>query len=372
MTWDRSRLPPGAGRDQLKEDQPSFDEQMNELRIQAARRRKTIQRKAARDSAAHARIPEGGGAPLAEGVRSRMEPQIGADLSHVRVHTGGESAAAAEQLGARAFTTGSDVHFGAGEYAPGSKEGDRLIAHELTHAVQGQKPGIQRKADPAHDTGEHDVSHPSDPAEKEADAIGDRAADALHGAGDAKGKIAPPARAPTAAVGRKIHLAEKNPADAAVKRMGQSGQDKHALQDSLKKIEFEKGTLVDELTQLQTSLPSLGLPKARVDEVNLRVRASVRAVQDHLTAADITGAMRDTAGDPVRQSGSGESYDHLQEVNSALASLTRTRTELSRVRAELQRRQTDPKILAEKLNPALDAITHVVQSVQQALAKVKP
>ena len=37
---------------------------------------------------------------------------------------------------ARAYTIGSDVVFGAGQYAPRSREGQRLIAHELTHVRQ--------------------------------------------------------------------------------------------------------------------------------------------------------------------------------------------------------------------------------------------
>ena len=44
-----------------------------------------------------------------------------------------------------------DVHFAAGQYAPGTKEGDRLLAHELTHVVQGQKSGVQRKAEKERD-----------------------------------------------------------------------------------------------------------------------------------------------------------------------------------------------------------------------------
>lgn len=64
-----------------------------------------------------------------------MEPQLGADLSAVKVGTDGKSATAAEQLGARAFTVDGEVHFGSGEFAPGTKEGDRLLAHELTIAV---------------------------------------------------------------------------------------------------------------------------------------------------------------------------------------------------------------------------------------------
>ena len=96
-------------------------------------------------AAGNVAIPEGGGSKLAPQVRQRMEPKLGADLSDVRVHTGGDSAQAASGLGARAFTVGSDVHFNAGEFAPGSKDGDRLLAHELTHVVQGKKSGVQRK-----------------------------------------------------------------------------------------------------------------------------------------------------------------------------------------------------------------------------------
>ncbi len=161
-----------------------------------------VQRKADGGGAAQVEIPEGGGSKLPAGVRSKMEPKLGADLSDVRVHTGGASAQAASGLGARAFTVGSDVHFNAGEFAPGSKDGDRLLAHELTHVVQGKKSGIQRKADEGannnaaagHDNANannnangNEVSHPDEPAEKEADAVADNVTDSLHG-GDKKGK----------------------------------------------------------------------------------------------------------------------------------------------------------------------------------------
>jgi hypothetical protein len=113
-------------------------------------------------------IPHGGGSGLPGDVKAKMEGQLGADLSAVKVHTGGASAKAAEGLGARAFTVGQDVHFGAGEYQPGSKEGDRLLAHELTHTVQGARSGVQRKAE--HAGGEsaeapvHEVSQPGEPS----------------------------------------------------------------------------------------------------------------------------------------------------------------------------------------------------------------
>ncbi len=52
-----------------------------------------------------------------------------------------------------------DVFFGAGEWRPGTPGGDRLIAHELTHVVQNDEGRLP-------DGG--GVSHPSDPAEREA------------------------------------------------------------------------------------------------------------------------------------------------------------------------------------------------------------
>jgi hypothetical protein len=150
-------------------------------------------------------IPTTTGSPLPSNVKAKMEPKLGADLSSVKIHIGGDSAKAATEFGARAFTVGADVHFGAGQFAPGTKEGDRLIAHELTHVVQAKKSGVQRKADD--DSDEHaasglEVSKPEDPAEKEADEVSDHVANDLHAddaqdhgpddANDAAGEAAKP------------------------------------------------------------------------------------------------------------------------------------------------------------------------------------
>ena len=134
-------------------------------------------------SPAGAPIPQGNGSSLPDPTRAKMEQHLGADLSGVKIHTGGEAAEAASSLGARAFAVGQDVHFGDGEFNPGSKEGDRLLAHELAHTVQAQRAGVQRKPD---DKGAHrdgaapEVSDPDEPAEKEADAVADGVADQLH------------------------------------------------------------------------------------------------------------------------------------------------------------------------------------------------
>lgn len=59
-----------------------------------------------------------------------------ADFSRVRVHTGSTAAAAADQIGARAYTVGSDIAFAAGQYRPGTAAGRRLLVHELVHVMQ--------------------------------------------------------------------------------------------------------------------------------------------------------------------------------------------------------------------------------------------
>jgi len=78
----------------------------------------------------------GEGQPLSEKSRAFFEPRMGLDLSHVKVHTGALAADLARRINARAFTLGDDIYFGAGQFDPGSLEGKKLMAHELTHVVQ--------------------------------------------------------------------------------------------------------------------------------------------------------------------------------------------------------------------------------------------
>jgi hypothetical protein len=61
---------------------------------------------------------------------------FGADFSKVNIHTGSDAVEMTTQLGAHAFTHGSDIYFNQGQYAPESTSGKHLLAHELTHTVQ--------------------------------------------------------------------------------------------------------------------------------------------------------------------------------------------------------------------------------------------
>jgi Domain of unknown function (DUF4157)/Protein of unknown function (DUF3238) len=60
----------------------------------------------------------------------------GYDFSRVRVHTDKQAAESAKAINALAYTVGDHMVFGPGQYAPDTLEGKRLLAHELTHAIQ--------------------------------------------------------------------------------------------------------------------------------------------------------------------------------------------------------------------------------------------
>ena len=80
-----------------------------------------------------------GGQPLPESTRAFFEPRFGRDFSNVRIHTDVRAADSARALSARAYTVGSDIVFGRGEYQPQTRRGAHLLAHELAHTVQQAK-----------------------------------------------------------------------------------------------------------------------------------------------------------------------------------------------------------------------------------------
>jgi hypothetical protein len=106
----------------------------------------------------------GSGAPLESTLSRQLSDSYGEPFDDVRVHTDTHAAALARAVSARAFTVGSDIFFGSGEYAPASRTGSELIAHETAHVVQ------QRGA-PA--SGPLTVSQPGDALEREAEAMAD-------------------------------------------------------------------------------------------------------------------------------------------------------------------------------------------------------
>jgi hypothetical protein len=82
------------------------------------------------------------GSRLDTQTRAFFEPRLGVDLAQVRVHEDREAAGSATAVGARGYTFGNHIVFGAGQHGSGTTEGRRLLAHELTHVVQQRATGV--------------------------------------------------------------------------------------------------------------------------------------------------------------------------------------------------------------------------------------
>jgi hypothetical protein len=106
------------------------------------------------------------GQPLDSATRAFFEPRFGHDFSGVQVHTDARAAESAKAVNALAYTVGSDVVFGAGQYAPDTSGGRSLIGHELTHVVQ------QRGAPRPSSYNQLTVDAPDSLLEREAHRIG--------------------------------------------------------------------------------------------------------------------------------------------------------------------------------------------------------
>ncbi|MGH7512752.1 MAG: eCIS core domain-containing protein [Gemmatimonadales bacterium] len=98
---------------------------------------------------------------MAPTIRAAMELGLGADFSAVRIHTDARAAESARAVDSLAYTVGKDIAFAAGRYEPGSRDGRRLLAHELAH-VRQQRSGSA-------DAGELRLGDTSAPEETEAE-----------------------------------------------------------------------------------------------------------------------------------------------------------------------------------------------------------
>lgn len=124
-------------------------EEREETLIQAARI-PSARTEEGLDASSAASTATRGGTPLSTDLRAYFEPRFGHDFSRVRIHADAEGSKAARSVQARAYTYGSDIVFGAGEYAPATPQGRRLLAHELAHVIQqGGGASSPSNADPA-------------------------------------------------------------------------------------------------------------------------------------------------------------------------------------------------------------------------------
>lgn len=104
---------------------------------------------------------------IPDAVKQRMEDSFGTDFSDVHVHP---DSSKAPEVGALAYTQGTDIHFAPGQFKPETSAGQQLLGHELAHVVQQAEGRVQ----PTTEIGGMPVN--DDPAlEHEADVLGAKA-----------------------------------------------------------------------------------------------------------------------------------------------------------------------------------------------------
>lgn len=125
----------------MKEEELQKAPQEEEEKIQKSSTGNTL---ASPNVSARIQQSRGQGNTLPAATQQEMSSAFGYDFSKVRIHTNSEAANLSDELSAHAFTLGKDVYFNRGKFNPGTQDGKRLLAHELTHVVQ-QGGGIHKK-----------------------------------------------------------------------------------------------------------------------------------------------------------------------------------------------------------------------------------
>ncbi|NEO83257.1 MAG: DUF4157 domain-containing protein [Spirulina sp. SIO3F2] len=100
----------------------------------------------------------GKGHRLDSNLQAKLGTAMNADFSGLTIHTDQTADVMCKSIGARAFTTGSDIYFGQGEYQPSTSQGQFLITHEATHSMQQGAADVQCKPMVIQRTGLTDAS----------------------------------------------------------------------------------------------------------------------------------------------------------------------------------------------------------------------
>ncbi len=102
------------------------------------------------------------GSPIPDAVRADLERVFRTGLESVQIRSTESSAKAASQIGAKAFTVGQDIYFGAGQLDTATREGRELLAHEVAHTIQNKGQSATRPP--------FELTESGDSVEREADA----------------------------------------------------------------------------------------------------------------------------------------------------------------------------------------------------------
>lgn len=155
---EEEKMPAGTeGKVQPMRDPDEDEKKMSEWeeKVQMMRGPVTVRKKANGNSggmAAPKHVERGimsskeNGQSLSPELQGEMGKKMGADFSGVKVHTDENAVQMNKEIGAKAFTHGSDIYFNAGQYNPSSQTGKHLLAHELTHTVQQNGNNLIQRA----------------------------------------------------------------------------------------------------------------------------------------------------------------------------------------------------------------------------------
>jgi phage-related protein len=278
----------------------------------------------------------GGGSPLPAPTRARLEGFFGSDLSEVRVHTDQQADTLASSLGASAFTTGRDMFFSNGTFAPDTDTGLHLVAHETAHTVQqaaGPVSGVPVTQDLA-------VSEPDDAFEQAADS----AATALV---TGSSPPASPSNSPT------------SPQNTSVQR------------------DSDKGWL-DTLSDLASSaISELGeLGEGAISAIVRRIAPGLADLIDHGPLGMIQTALQDAVGGWLPSLFGGLNIG--QAVESGIGSLSSTFQGLTAAVGNLNSCEAFNTVLqaisgvvhAVAENPVFEAMKSVFGAIEDAIKKV--
>ena len=152
----QAKLTINAPEDQYEQEADRVAEQVIQMKVKPYETEDLVQQKSRQQSNVSGTSVSnsflhqlGPGQPLSPSTRAFFEPRFGSDFANVRVHTATCGSDVAHSVAAHAFTVGSDIVFDRGKYTPHTPQGQKLLAHELTHVVQqraGLAPvGIQRQ-----------------------------------------------------------------------------------------------------------------------------------------------------------------------------------------------------------------------------------
>ncbi|NDV82953.1 DUF4157 domain-containing protein [Bacteroides sp. 51] len=127
-----------------------------------------IQRAEDEEELLQGKFEEGNHTGMPDDVKTQMEDSFSTDFSSVRIHA---DSARAPEVGALAYTQGTDIHFAPGQFKPETSAGQQLLGHELTHVIQQAEGRVSPTTEVGGMPVNDDVS-----LETEADVMGMKAA----------------------------------------------------------------------------------------------------------------------------------------------------------------------------------------------------